>query len=109
MARSSTELLHKLAERHQALGRHVTQLRNLLRTYGAEKLERAIQEVLQSDAPHPQAVLHVLERDREADGEKAALPLPFPKDPRLDRLDFTHHSLDDYDAFLNTTDEEDKR
>ncbi len=105
VAPSSATLLGKLAERHQALGRHSAELLTLLRAYGAEMLEAAIQEALASDAPHPQAVRQVLERGREARGETAALPLPFPDDPRLSRLDFTPHSLEGYDAFLDEADE----
>lgn len=98
---SSDVLLTRLAERQQPLGRHVQQLHTLLKTYGATKLERAIQEVLEHDALHPQAVLHVLERERETAGDEPALPLPLPEDPRLERLGFTPHSLDGYDAFLS--------
>lgn len=97
-APSSVRLLTKLAERHQALGRHVAELLDLLRTYGAAKLEAAITEALAGGAAHPQAVRHVLERDREASGELAALPIPLPADPRLDNLHFTEHPLGDYDA-----------
>lgn len=95
---SSARLLRRLAERHQALGRHVKDLLELLRTYGAEKLETAIVEALANDAPHPQAVRHILERDRETRGDVAALPIPLRPDPRLDNLGFTQHSLGDYDA-----------
>ena len=104
VAPSSARLLEKLAERHQALGRHVADLLELLRTYGAQKLESAIREALASDAPHPQAVRHVLERERDAGGDVAALPLPLRPDPRLDQLDFTHHALGDYDAYLDEHD-----
>jgi len=103
---SSDALLTQLAERQQPLGRHVQQLHTLLKTYGATKLERAIREVLEHDTPHPQAVLHVLEREREAAGEEPILPLPLPEDPRLDRLGFTPHSLDGYDAFLSDDDDD---
>jgi len=100
-APSSARLLQRLAEQHQALGRHASELLDLLRTYGAAKLEAAIKEALAADAPHPQAVRHVLERDREASGGVAALPLPLRPDPRLDGLDFTPQSLGDYDEFFD--------
>ena len=103
---SAAALLQKLAQRHQALGRHVVDLRSLLAAYGAEKLEHAIQEVLRHDVPHPHAVRQVLERNREADGEAAALPLPLPANPRIDRLGFTPHSLADHEAFLEELDDE---
>jgi len=98
-APSSARLLALLAQQHKALGRHVADLRRLLRTYGAARLEAAIAEALAHDAPHPQAVQHILERNREAAGQTAALPLPLADDPRLERLDFTPHQLGDYDAF----------
>ncbi len=107
-APSSARLLQSLAERHEALGRHASELLDLLRTYGAAKLEAAIKEALAGDAPHPQAVRHVLERDREASGGVAALPLPLRPDPRLQGLDFTPQSLDDYDEFFDD-DSEDHR
>ena len=100
LAPSSVRLLEKLAERHIALGRNVTMLRDLLRAYGEVELESAIQEALANDAPHPQAVRHILERRREARGETAALPLPLPDDPRIQNLDFRTPSLEGYDSFL---------
>ena len=75
-------------------------LRDLLRAYGEVELESAIQEALANDAPHPQAVRHILERRREARGETAALPLPLPDDPRIQNLDFRTPSLEGYDSFL---------
>ena len=80
-------------------------LRDLLRAYGPEELESAIQEALSGDAPHPQAVRHILERRREARGETAALPLPLPDDPRIQNLDFRTHSLEGYDSFLRDDNE----
>ncbi len=96
---SSAVLLKKLAERHQALGRHTKELMVLLQTYGKERLELAITEVLANDAPHPQAVRQVLEREQERRGESAALPIPLRPDPRLENLDFPEHSLGDYDEY----------
>lgn len=98
-APSSAVLLEGLARQHKALGRPVAELRRLLRTYGAKRLEAAIAEALRHDTPHPQAVQHILERDHEARGQAAALPLPLAPDPRLERLDFPTHPLGDYDAF----------
>ena len=105
-APASAELLMKLAERHQALGRHTTQLRELLSAYGARKLEAAIVEALGKDAPHPQAVRQILERDREAAGATPALPLPLRPDPRLQGLGFTEHSLGQYDVGAGSAGEE---
>ncbi len=100
-APSSVRLLTKLAERHEALGRHVADLRELLRTYGGARLEAAIIEALDNRAPHPQAVRQVLEREHEARGQTAALPIPLRPDPRLENLDFAQHSLGDYDACVD--------
>jgi transposase len=108
---SSAQLLARLAERHQALGRHAAELLDLLRTYGATRLETAIAEALAKNAPHPQAVRHILEREHEARGATPALPLPLRPNPRLENLDFTPHSLGDYDtrADDDETLEDDKR
>src|SRR5690606_2667028 len=103
-APSSSKLLLRLSQRHQALSRHAAELTRLLRTYGAARLEAAIVEALESDAPHPQAVRHVLEREQEAQGKAAALPLPLRPDPRLENLDFTGHSLSDYDSCVSGND-----
>jgi len=101
VAPSSVKLLARLAERHQALGRHAAELLELLQTYGAERLEAAIGEALAKNAPHSQAVRHVLERENEARGSEAALPLPLRPDPRLENLHFATHSLADYDTSLD--------
>lgn len=97
LAPSSTELIRALAERHRALGRHVADLELLLVSYGAERLEAAIREALEKGTPHPQAVRHILEREQEARGEKAALPLPLPDDPRIHGMRVRTHDLRDYD------------
>lgn len=107
-APSSSDLLRQMAERHQPLGRPVAQLRDLLNTYGADLLERAIREALEQGAPHPQAVRHILERDREAEGQVAATPLPLPADPRLDRLQFNPHKLESYDELFTGSEPEEE-
>lgn len=104
-APSSAKLLERLAERHQALGRHVAELLELLRTYGASRLESAIAEALEKDVPHPQAVRHILEREHEARGDAPVLPLPLTPNPRLENLDFTPHSLEDYEASVADAEE----
>ncbi len=98
---SSATLLERLAAQHIALGRPVAELRVLLRSYGAARLEAAIVEALRHGAAHPAAVRHILERNRDAAGAPPALPLSLPDDPRLAQLDFTPHSLDQYDSFSN--------
>ena len=94
----SRELLAGMAERGLPLSPAVTTLLRLLDTFGAPALGRAIDEALASGAPHPHAVRHVLERDREDSGRPPALPPQLPDDPRVKDLWVRRHPLDSYDA-----------
>jgi len=100
VAPSSTELLQRVAERNMPLGTASAQLKDLLDTYGAAALESAINEALSSNAPHPHAVRHILERIRQETGQAPALPLPFCDDPRLRNISVKPHSLTSYDNLL---------
>jgi transposase len=103
-APSTRALLERLAERGKNLGNATARLLLLLDTYGAEKLEAAVREVLERDVPHVHAVKQVLERERHARGLPPALPLPLPDDPRVS-VDVRPHSLDTYDVLANRFEE----
>lgn len=108
---STTQLLEILAERGEPLGRATRQLTELLRTYGAEALEAALREALENDVPHPQAVSHILERDRREAGRPPPRPLSLPDDPRVRDIVVKPHDLAEYDRIRkeHTSDDEDTR
>ncbi len=64
-APSSTQLLGRAVERGNSLNAVVRQLEELLDTYGASELEQAVNEALQRNVPHPDAVRQSLVRRRE--------------------------------------------
>lgn len=101
----SAELLETLAERGQPLARAVTQLTELLDSYGKVALAEAIEEALQGKAAHPQAVRHILERNRRSEGKPPPRALALSEDPRIRDLSVRAHDLNDYDEI----DEEEER
>lgn len=103
-APSSQQLLIRLSERGEVLGREVKQLLRLLEEHGAEALEAAIREALQKDVPHHHAVRHILERERRARGEPPPLSVKLPDDPRVRDLTVTPHELQSYDALIPKAD-----
>ena len=86
-----------MAEQNRPLGRLAAKLLDLLNTYGLEPLEKAIDEALAKQAPHPQAVRHILENQRRTDGKPLAIPLRLPADPRLNNIVVRPHTLQSYD------------
>lgn len=107
-APSSAELLGHVAERGLPLGRATSELLELLRTYGAAELEAATREAIRNNAPHPQAVRHILERNRKEAGKPPTLPLPLPADPRLGNLFVKPHDLSTYEIQEDFDDDEDQ-
>jgi len=93
---SSKELLIHVAERGQPLGRATNELMELYRTFGPKDLEEAVAEALRRQAPHPQAVRHILECNRRAQGKSPARPLSLPDDPRVKNLFVKPHDLKSY-------------
>ena len=96
-APATRDLLIALAERGKNLGYATVRLLGLLDTYGPERLEAAVKEVLAGAAPHVHAVRQVLERQRAEQGLPPALPLPLPEDERLRNLRVRPHPLSSYD------------
>lgn len=90
------ELLLHVAERNLPLGRATSELMELYRTFGSKALEEAVAEALSQKAPHPQAVRHILERNRKSQGRAPAKPLSLPDDPRIKNLFVKPHDLDTY-------------
>lgn len=106
-APSSEALLERTLEQKSGLGAAIRQLRQLLQAYGADVLERAIQEALANGAGHPQAVRHILERDRLEAGAEPALPLSLSDNPEVSDLTIKPHSLTDYDHLTESEDDDD--
>ena len=94
---SSKELLSSVAERGLPLGRATRELMELLRTFGHKALEAAVVEAIRRQAPHPQAVRHILERERRSRGRSPARPLPLPDDARVKDLFVKPHDLKSYE------------
>jgi transposase len=94
---SSKELLRHVAERGLPLGRTTNELMELLRTFGPQRLEEAVAEALCRQAPHPQAVRHILECKRKSQGKSPARPLSLPDDPRVKNLFVKPHDLKSYE------------
>jgi transposase len=97
-APSSQQLHQRLAERGAKLGRATVELLRLLDHYGAQELEKAIQEALAKDSPHPHTVRLILERQEHQRGALPSLPLTLPDDPRIKDLVVKPHDLASYDS-----------
>ena len=91
------ELLERLAVRGEPLGLHVTRLLRLLDEYGAAELAAAVAIALTRDAPGAGGIAHLLEQRRRARGQRPAVPVVLPADPRVRDLDVTPHALERYD------------
>lgn len=97
-APSAALLLAAVAKRGMALKQAVSELEELLATFGAEALEAALQEaLLAQNTSHPSAVRQVLTRVRHDGAKPLLLPFELPKDPRLHMV-LTPRSLKIYDG-----------
>lgn len=103
----SAKILAALAERGQPLARAVAQLTELLDTYGKRALAEAIDEALRGAAAHPQAVQHILERNRRAEGRRPPRALPLPDDPKIRDLSVRPHDLGGYDEIEKKKEKDD--
>ena len=100
---NSADLMIRLAERGINLGSATAALLRLLDRYGARDLEHAITEALTQQAPHPNSVRHILERNAKARGSAPPLPVPLPDDPRVRNLTVRPHDLKTYDSLKEAT------
>ena len=106
-APSSRALLSQAAERGDNLGSTTAALLRLLDHYGALELEFAIQEALQRQVPHPNAVRLTLERRREQRHQPPPLAVSLPDQPQVRNLVVQPHALKDYDPPPQETDDDD--
>lgn len=94
---SSPRLLAAIAERGDNLGSAVNRLLRLLDDFGPESVEKAVHEAIEKGVPHPQAVLHILDRRRRQAGRLPSVPVTLPDDPRVRDLAVRPHDLRSYD------------
>lgn len=94
----SEVLMVRLAERGINLGSATSALLRLLERYGVQNLERAIDEAIAIDSPHPNSVRHILDRNAQAQGAVPRIAIPMSDDPRVRTLTVRPHNLKTYDA-----------
>lgn len=94
---SSQSLFEKAALRGQNLGALTTGLLKVLDQYGQEQTERAVKQVLRTDATHVSAVRQMLEQRQREKGLPPPIAIQLPDDPRLQNLVVTPQSLAAYD------------
>lgn len=94
---SSQRMIAIVAERGENIGSATNWMLRLLDQFGPGDVEVAVLEALQSDVPHPQAVRHILDRRRRAQGRPPATPVDLPNDPRIRDLAVKPHDLGAYD------------
>ena len=96
-APNSAELLTRAGHNGNHLGSITAALLRLLDQYGTAELTLAIQEALDRDVPHPNAVRLSLERRREQRQQPPPLAVALPADERVRNLVVRPHDLNDYD------------
>jgi len=96
-APSATELLGRAIERGNSLNSVINQLEELLDTYGASELEHAINEALQRDVPHPNAVRQSLVRRREERLLPPPIAIALPHNKKAQNIVVRPASLAAYD------------
>lgn len=102
-APSSRKLLQQAGARGYRLRGIVCALLDLLAEYGAGELEAAIQEALQQQVPHPNAVRQVLQRRRERRQQPAPIALSLPNNAKANSIVVRPASLASYDHIHNTS------
>jgi hypothetical protein len=109
VCKSADALLSALAERGENLGGHTQRLLGLLDRYGARELDRAVQDVLARGAYSADAVAHVLDQRARKRKQPPPLQTLLPDDPRIRDMRIPQHSLTEYDALGEASDENETR
>jgi len=99
---SSRTMMEKIAERGGNLGATTQGLLQLLERVGAERLERAVAEVIGHDQPHLRAVHHALDRLLRQAGQPPPLSVPVTTDARA-AVHVRPHALSTYDPLHGAT------
>jgi transposase len=96
-APASVELLELAVQRAHRPSTVISLLMEMLDEYGASELACAIDEALQHQAPHPNAVRQVLERRREQRHQPPPLAITLPDNPKAKNAVVRPASLARYD------------
>ena len=91
------QLLDEAALRGDKLGTITSTLLRLLDRYGADEVTIAVQEALEKQVPHPNAVRQILQKRREERLEPPPIAIPLPDDKRVKDLNVKTHALQGYD------------
>lgn len=102
-APESRRMLQAMAECGGNLGAATTALLRLLDAYGAAATNAAITEALAAGRAHPQAVRHILDRERQTRGLPPPLAVSLPERAAARDLTVTPHNLATYDVLTATT------
>jgi len=105
-APSAKALFMLAAQRGANLGVLTRGLSQLLDAYGARALEAAIAAALAEDAAHLGAVRHFIDAHAHARGQRPALAVSLPNDPRLTNLSVRAQPLTDYDQLTEQAHDE---
>jgi transposase len=95
---ASQALFLALAERRGNLGALTSSLLNLLDTYGAVALNRAVAEALEAGVLHKAGIRQVLDRHAHERQVPPPVAVRLPDEPRVRELLVRPHSLELYDA-----------
>ena len=98
---SSQQMMAALAEGGENLGSATSWMLRLLDEFGAAAVDRAVLEALEHGAPHPQAVRHILDRQRRQAGRPPSTPVDLPADARIRNLVVRPHDLSSYDQIAD--------
>ena len=93
----SVELLQLAVQRGHRPSTTISLLTAMLDDYGASELASAIDEALQQQSPHPNAVRQVLERRREQRDQPPPLAITLPDNPKVKNAIVRPASLAGYD------------
>jgi transposase len=102
---ASRDFLERAAARGSNLGALTAGLLRLLERYGPTELQAAIEETLQSAAPHHHAVRLALERRREARHAPPPVVVSLPAHVREKDAIVQPHRLDSYDQLTQAIDD----
>lgn len=98
---SSDRFLELLSKRGQNMGGCVTSLLKLLDIHGAQRLDSAISEVVQSGSSQLRSVHLVLQRLEKQTHENEP-PAAMQLEPRLANISVQHHDLSKYDKIAGS-------